>query len=498
MDPGSVTRGLQLRVLEEDWERLHRHLFPGDGDEHGAALLCGQAGRDQQRLLVREVVLAEDGVDYIAGTRGYRHLTGEFVTRQLRRAKNAGLVYLAVHNHGGRYEVSFSDTDLESHERAYPTLLALNKRPVGGVVLAQEAIAADVWLPDGRRRKLDGATIVGTARRSISHERPLGDSPERYQRQSLLFGHAGQAQLSRAKVGVVGAGGVGMLLVQAMSRLGVGHLVVIDPDRVQPSNLPRLPEATRWDAMEPLDRPGVPAPIRKAARRLARHKVTVARRLARHAARNIQIEAIVGDVADDNIARGLLDCDFIFLAADTQLARDVVNQIAYQYLIPVLQVGSKVVLDNASGAVLDVFSVVRSVGFRPGCLRCNGLIDPAKLSEEALSSDEQRANQRYVDDPTVEAPSVFTLNALGVGWASNEFLHYFTGLGTGTPTFRILRNRPVGQRVPQLVTVEPDANPHCHVCSSGAGSALAMGDLADLPTRLGKSLRSTRWGLGRP
>ena len=55
----------------------------------------------------------------------------------------------------------------------------------------------------------------------------------------------------------------------------------------------------------------------------------------------------MGDVADDRVARKLHQiCDFIFLAADTMLARSVVNQIAHQYLIPTLQVGSKPVIDE--------------------------------------------------------------------------------------------------------------------------------------------------------
>ena len=61
------------------------------------------------------------------GTRGYRHLTGEFVTHLIRRARDEKLVYLAVHNHGGTDTVSFSRTDLQSHERGYPTLLGLTR-----------------------------------------------------------------------------------------------------------------------------------------------------------------------------------------------------------------------------------------------------------------------------------------------------------------------------------------------------------------------------------
>jgi tRNA A37 threonylcarbamoyladenosine dehydratase len=89
----------------------------------------------------------------------------------------------------------------------------------------------------------------------------------RFHRQSLIYGKAGQAILGEAKVAVVGAGGVGILLVQALARLDVGHLVVIDPQRVDPTNLPRLPEATRLDAMEYIDRDGMPGMLRGAARR---------------------------------------------------------------------------------------------------------------------------------------------------------------------------------------------------------------------------------------
>lgn len=492
MDARSVKTGVRLRILEDDWNRLHQHLFPGDGDEHGAVLLCGQAGENGHRLLVREVVLAVDGIDYVPGDLGYRHLRGEFVTTQLRRAKNLGLVYLAAHNHGGRLSVSFSDDDLASHERGYPTLLQLNKRPVGGLVLAEESIAADVWFSDGTRRNMRDTTIIGRARGSLGTTSGAGTAPERYSRQALMFGNDGQEKLMRAKVGVVGAGGVGMLLVQALSRIGVGHLVVIDPERVEPSNLPRLPEASPWDAMEPLDREGVPNALRRWARRHARFKVSVARRIANRASPATVVTTLAEDVADDTVARQLTDCDFVFLAADTQLARDVVNQIAYQYLIPTLQVGSKVVVDRTTGQVLDVFSVVRPLGFRPGCLLCNGLIDLERLGAEAVGSAEQRENQRYVDDPDVTAPSVFTLNALGAGWASNEFLHYFLGLGTGEAVFRIFRNRPAGQKQPQLTAVVPAALPECRVCSVSDGSSFALGDGAELPTRLAASFEYRR------
>jgi DnaB helicase-like protein len=63
---------------------------------------------------------------------------GRVVTRMIRRAKDKKLVYVAVHNHGGTDSVGFSEPDLASHERGYPTLLRVSKQPVGGLVSPSE------------------------------------------------------------------------------------------------------------------------------------------------------------------------------------------------------------------------------------------------------------------------------------------------------------------------------------------------------------------------
>jgi molybdopterin/thiamine biosynthesis adenylyltransferase len=414
-------------------------------------------------------------------------LHGEFVTRLLRRARDEQLAYLAAHNHGGTTSVEFSDVDLASHERGYPTLLALAKRPVGAVVLAEHAAAGDIWFPDGSRVGLNRTVVVGR-KLDVLTSAPTASDPvaaARFHRQSLLFGDTGQAILGGARVAVVGAGGVGMLLVQLLARLGVGHLIVVDPQRVDPTNLSRLPESTRLDAMEQLDRDGAPEPLRRLARRLAASKVRVARRIARRANHDIVFEGIVGDIADDDVARRITSCDFIFLAADTMLARNVVNQIAYQYLIPTLQVGSKPVIEKGTGKVLDVFGVVRTLGTEPGCFSCAELIDPTRLASESLGDPVQAANQRYVDDPEVVAPSVITLNAMTAGWAANDFMQFMVGVGRPASGFRVLRINPVNGTAPHVTVIEPDPDPRYYVCGDPSLGVRARADGRELPTRAG-------------
>ncbi|WP_408873392.1 HesA/MoeB/ThiF family protein [Gluconobacter roseus] len=64
---------------------------------------------------------------------------------------------------------------------------------------------------------------------------------ERYSRHILLpqVGATGQARLRKAAVLVVGAGGLGVPLLQQLAASGVGHIGIIDHDRVDLSNLQR-------------------------------------------------------------------------------------------------------------------------------------------------------------------------------------------------------------------------------------------------------------------
>ncbi|MGD9691402.1 MAG: ThiF family adenylyltransferase [Phycisphaerales bacterium] len=471
-----------LRMSESAFNRLMPHLFPGDVDEHGAVLSVGvsQSG-DHVRLLVRDVFLARDGVDYVPGRFGYRALSGDFVARVSNHCYRERLGYLAVHCHGGRDSVAFSDVDLASHRRGYPALLDItNGGPVGALVFAENAVAGAVWTGEGVFPLAD-LTVVGANHRRLyqSPRKAPTAVQEMFHRQSLIFGAAGQTILQNATVGIIGLGGVGSLVSEWLSHLGVGRIIAVDFDRIEPSNRSRVVGATHWDAREfPL---GSRWPwVQRLTRQSAAYKVDVAKRVARRANPDIVYEAIVGNVVDGAVARRFKEADFLFLSADSAQSRLVFNALVHQYLIPGVQVGSKIAVDRQSGAIGDIFVVSRPVVPQPGwgCLQCNGLISAAQLQEEALSPEE-RDRQRYVDDPQVHAPSVITLNALAAGQAVNDFVMGFLGLQEDAAQGYLMHYARERRWVPTMC----QADDNCLHCGALETSNYARGDRGELPCR---------------
>ena len=246
---------------------------------------------------------------------------------------------------------------------------------------------------------------------------------------------------------------------------------MIDPDRIEDTNCSRLVGATSAD----LHPRWIPRPLARVLGWQPALKVKIAERVARDAQPGIRFEAVNADIMDPAAAELLLDCDAIFLAADTMRARLVVNAICHQYLVPVWQAGTKVQTNAASGAVDDVFSVVRHIVPGQSCMWCSGLIDQTRLAEEN-ASPQQQAAQRYIEE--VPAPSVITLNAVAAAHAVDDYLFTTVGLTERDTQADWIRHHPLrGHFARQRTRHEAE-------CTECVGR-LAAGRLSRLPLRAG-------------
>ena len=130
---------------------------------------------------------------------------------------------------------------------------------------------------------------------------------ERYARHLVLreVGGQGQQALKRARVLIVGAGGLGAPAALYLAAAGVGRLRIIDPDAVELSNLQRQVLFETGDV-------GV-AKATAAATRLAALNP------------NVEIEPVVGRLGAGNAAEIIAGCDLVLDGTDNFETRLAVN-----------------------------------------------------------------------------------------------------------------------------------------------------------------------------
>lgn len=458
-------------ITRSTMDRIQTGLLRPDRDEHAAFMYAGLADcPSDRRLLIRDVDLVPDD-EFIPSDRGaYRQITPRAVARAAIKADRLGLSLVWAHSHPmADRTVGFSRDDLATHHRAHPTLIELTQgRPVGSLLFGEHAVAGEVWTADGPPAPLSHLRVLGPhledLRAKPTHELAGGVSST-YLRQVLMFGIAGQRRLSELCVAIVGAGGGGSLLVQMLCHLGVGRVIVIDPDIISVSNLSRVVGATQRHLHD-----GLP-------------KVSIAAAMAAEIPGDTICTPIVGDITYVDDAMQILGADFAFLATDTAHARHAFNLITHQYLIPGIQVGAKVTPAPDSDGIGTIHVMNRSVLLGTGCLHCAGAIPAAELHRE-LQTEEERNAQHYIHHGNdIDDPSVITLNSIATAHAATDFMFAATGLATGDLQHRV--HYPLDHRTRRRPFVK---TPGCLWCgTTNPLSAYARGDLWPLQLRPGAS-----------
>lgn len=121
--------------------------------------------------------------------------------------------------------------------------------------------------------------------------------PLRYLRQRKLLAIWGQQRLLQSRVAVIGCGGLGGSIVEMLVRLGVGNLLVIDPDFFVESNLNRQLLATTAT--------------------LGRYKAEVASERCAIINPMVTLEALNQSFQSENGIQSLASCDLVFDALDS-------------------------------------------------------------------------------------------------------------------------------------------------------------------------------------
>ncbi len=247
--------------------------------------------------------------------------------------------------------------------------------------------------------------------------RSFGYDEALYDRQVRAFGTDGQTKIAETKVAIVGIGGTGSPTAEQLVRLGVRDIVLVDYDLFSKSNLTRMygtysDRITTSRAKKWLFKP--------------KYKVDIITKHLKCINPNLKIKPIVGNVVYKNIAKHLLDRDIIFLCTDDHWGRSIVNEIAYQYLIPTINMGFS--LRAQGGTITAAMGAIDVIKPGNACLWCSQFLNSAKIAAESLPKEERKKRFRegYVQDVDTSSPSVISLTTTISGLAVTLFLQLLT------------------------------------------------------------------------
>lgn len=398
-----------LCLTSEQHSTLQAHLFPGDGLEAAAILLCRPATPVRRKLMVVDVRLVPHDSCTV---RAVDRLTwpGQALLSASEAAEDESLTVLLVHSHpAGR--LAFSDVDDASDALAIGSLHdAANGRPAEAghgsmIMVASGAMAARLYNRAMICKPVDMIVVTGDDIR-------LFDGTEAPARSPMAFGTGMTALLSKLHIGIVGLSGTGSIIGEQAIRMGVGRVTAIDFDQIEPKNLNRILNSTNADALT------------------GRMKVEMFAQTARAIRPDVDILAHAVSLTSMEGIQAAAAADILFSCVDSAEGRYVADLIAQAFMIPLIDMGVTIPTrpdENDRPVIVEVSGRIDYVKPGGAMLFDRGVYSATSLRSEYLAREAPNAfiaqqREGYIKGAPSEAPSVITLNMRAASAAMMELI----------------------------------------------------------------------------
>ena len=246
----------EVALSAETNSALSGHLLQHYGRNDLQEDLCfglwrPSTGNQRYTALLYEVLLPRDGERLLHGNASFQPT---YLARAISTARQTQAGVAFMHSHPGRGWQGMSDADVEAERDvlAYPA--RATGLPLVGLTVGSDGYwSSRFWMREGevmRRHWCAKTRVVGSKFYLIHSNDNVDRPPERKEvlrRTFDTWGQDAQRTISRLRVGIVGLGSVGSIVAEAVARIGVGRITLIDPDRVEKHNLDRLLYATTSD-----------------------------------------------------------------------------------------------------------------------------------------------------------------------------------------------------------------------------------------------------------
>ncbi len=410
----------RLKITQADFETLQQLVLADLPRESGAFALAGISTRsDGVDILVRRPLAVPK--DLFTVQHEYRlEVAAQAINGLIALCERNKLGAIICHSHPS--DIPYSPSDDHGERRIVDTLRRFipSNAPTASLLFYPGGVRGRVWLPrSARPLPLTEICIIGRAFRRLRFTKSPRLQPIDsliFDRQVLAFGEEGQRLIHAAKVGIVGVGGTGSPTAEQLVRLGVRDMLLIDPDEFAPSNLTRVYGTFASD---------LPSP-RSHAKRPPALKVNLVATHLQRISPEATLRALPQNIVFREAAKALLDRDIIFLCTDNQWSRAVVNQVAYQYLIPTINLGVRI--DADQGAIQGAVGIVDMLRPDLPCLWCRQSLQANRITAESMPQAQRVALQRegYVEGVDTPAPAVISATTTVSGLGATLFLQLLT------------------------------------------------------------------------
>lgn len=403
-----------VAIEESEHQLLFRHLMREDQQEDLCfALFNLSSGSSRQTAVIKQVIWPDRDDRVVHGNVSF---TAQYFDRVISLAieQQCGICFLHSHHAGGWQQMSRDD--IRAEQLLAPRVKAATGLPLFGLTLGKDHFwSARAWIKTAPKtyRRIDchEVRVVGTAIRQSVNEQlfPHLEFDESFVRTISAWGAGKQSLLARMTIGIVGLGSVGSIVAEALVKIGVRRLILIDFDIVKRKNLDRLNGIGKAD--------------------LGRLKVNAIQSYLQKVAATDELEIIVipASIAEKEGLSAALNCDILFSCVDRPWPRYILNNIAYGNLIPVIDGGIDCSA-NKSQTNLDQ-ARWKAHATAPGrrCLCCLGQYCPedVALEQSGLLEDPHYISQLPPDHFVHRGENVYAFSLGLAGMLLQQFLSLF-------------------------------------------------------------------------
>ncbi|NRF38545.1 ThiF family adenylyltransferase [Pedobacter foliorum] len=399
----------KIRLAGFHYQQLKQHLFPGDNKEAVAVALCGRSVHgNNHTLVVQDLLLVPHDICERKGD--YVRWPTDVINPFLEKAAKHKLALVKIHCHPGPgVHEFFSDLDNESDYRLFKSINAWIDDDLPH--------ASCIMLPDGRlfgrffNHKMEievvhKISVAGSNVENWNYDNSASGISDEYQRRNLqAFGKKTVHMLNTMKVGVVGCSGTGSPVIEQLKRLGVGTLVLVDPDFTDTVNLNRIIGSTQADAAQ------------KAM------KVDVMKRGIVEVGMGTTVITFATHISSREVVKELAECDFLISCVDGAEGRHILNLISSFYVIPFIDMGVKLNADG-EGGIKNIFGTVHYIQPGGSSLLSRQQYSIERLRAESINRTDRAEYERnqYLANVNESHPAVISINMQVAATAINDFL----------------------------------------------------------------------------